>query len=86
MGSCIGCFACWLKTPGICVETDEGRAIAEAVVHSDTVIIVAPVTFGGYSSEIKKAQDRWIPLILPDFGVYHREIHHKPRYDRYPRW
>ena len=86
MGSCIGCFACWLKTPGICVERDEGRAIAEAVVRSDTVILLAPVTFGGYSSEIKKAQDRWIPLILPDFGVYHGEIHHKPRYSRYPRW
>ena len=86
MGSCIGCFACWLKTPGICVEADEGRKIAQAVAHSDTVILLAPVTYGGYSSEIKKAQDRWIPLILPDFGVYHGEVHHKPRYDRYPRW
>ncbi len=86
MGSCIGCFACWLKTPGICVEADEGRNIAQAVLRSDTVILLAPVTFGGYSSEIKKAQDRWIPLILPDFGVYHGEVHHKPRYARYPRW
>lgn len=86
MGSCIGCFACWLKTPGICVEGDEGRNIAQAVLHSDTVVLLAPVTFGGYSSEIKKAQDRWIPLILPDFGVYHGEVHHKPRYPRYPRW
>lgn len=86
MGSCIGCFKCWLKTPGICVEADEGRDIAKAVLHSDTVILLSPVTFGGYSSEIKKAQDRWIPLVLPDFGVYHKEVHHKPRYDRYPRW
>lgn len=86
MGSCIGCFGCWLKTPGICVESDDGRRIAEAVVHSDTLILLTPVTFGGYSSEIKNAQDRWIPLILPDFGVFHGEIHHQPRYRRYPRW
>jgi multimeric flavodoxin WrbA len=86
MGSCISCFNCWLKTPGICVEADEGRNIAQAVMHSDTTILLSPVTFGGYSSEIKKAQDRWIPLILPDFGIYHGEVHHKPRYKRYPRW
>ncbi len=85
MGSCIGCFGCWLKTPGICVEADEGRDIAQAVLRSDTTILIGPVTFGGYSSEIKKAQDRWIPLILPDFGLFHGEVHHKPRYARYPR-
>ncbi len=86
MGSCIGCFNCWLKTPGICVEADEGREIARAVLKSDTTILLSPVTFGGYSSEIKKVQDRWIPLILPDFGIFHGEVHHKPRYTRYPRW
>lgn len=65
MGSCIGCFGCWLKTPGICVEPDAGRDIAQAVVQSDVTILLTPVTFGGYSSEIKKSQDRWIPLVLP---------------------
>ena len=86
MGSCIGCFKCWLKTPGVCVEADEGREIAQAAIGSDTMILLSPVTLGGYTSEIKKAQDRWIPLILPDFGIYHGEVHHKPRYPRYPRW
>jgi multimeric flavodoxin WrbA len=85
MGACVGCFGCWLKTPGICLEPDVGRDIAQAVVQSDTTIIFTPVTFGGYSSEIKKIQDRWLPLILPYFGIYHGEIHHPPRYSHYPR-
>ncbi len=85
MGSCIGCFGCWLKTPGICLETDAGRDIAQAVVQSDLTILLTPVTFGGYSSEIKKSQDRWLPLILPDFGIDHGEVHHLPRYSQYPR-
>ncbi len=85
MGSCIGCFGCWLKTPGICLEPDAGRDIAQAVVQSDMTILFSPVTFGGYSSEIKKAQDRWLPLIMPDFGIYHGEVHHRPRYSKYPR-
>ena len=33
---CLGCFNCWLKTPGICVENDAGRQIAQAVIQSDT--------------------------------------------------
>lgn len=85
MGSCIGCFGCWLNTPGICLEPDAGRDIAQAVVQSDTTILFTPVTFGGYSSAIKKSQDRWLPLILPDFGLYQGEVHHLPRYEQYPR-
>lgn len=85
MGSCIGCFGCWLETPGICLEPDAGRDIARAVVQSDTTILFSLVTFGGYSSEIKKSQDRWIPILLPDFGVYRGEVRHLPRYSQYPR-
>ena len=85
LGSCIGCFGCWLKTPGVCLEPDAGRDIAQAVMQSDMTILFTPVTFGGYSSAIKNIQDRWIPLVLPDFGMYHGEVHHQPRYARYPR-
>ncbi|MEO1209044.1 MAG: NAD(P)H-dependent oxidoreductase [Cyanobacteria bacterium J06638_20] len=85
MGSCIGCFGCWIKTPGICVEPDAGRDIAQAIIQSDVTILFTPVTFGGYSSAIKKIQDRWIPLVLPDFCIHHGEVHHLPRYSRYPR-
>ncbi|ESA33628.1 nadph-dependent fmn reductase [Leptolyngbya sp. Heron Island J] len=85
MGSCIGCFSCWIKTPGLCVEPDAGRDIVQAIVQSDVTILFTPVTFGGYSSEIKKIQDRWIPLVLPDFCIHHGEVHHLPRYSHYPR-
>ncbi|HSM82893.1 MAG TPA: hypothetical protein VLS96_14475 [Nodosilinea sp.] len=85
MGTCVGCFGCWLKTPGICLEPDIGLEIAQAVVQSDTTILLAPVTFGGYSSEIKKIQDRWLPLVLPYFGLFYGETHHLPRYSHYPR-
>ncbi|NJL48742.1 MAG: hypothetical protein HC929_16245 [Leptolyngbyaceae cyanobacterium SM2_5_2] len=84
-GTCIGCFGCWVKTPGVCIEPDIGRDIAEAVVRSDVTILLTPIVFGGYSSEIKKIQDRWLPLVLPYFGVFHDEIHHLPRYSHYPR-
>jgi multimeric flavodoxin WrbA len=80
LSHCIGCFGCWLETPGICVEADAGREIAQAIICSDMTVLFTPVTFGGYSSELKKIMDRWIPLVLPYFGRYHGEIHHTPRY------
>jgi len=81
---CQGCFACWTRTPGICVIDDAGRQVAELAVQSDLMVWVSPVTFGGYSSELKKALDRLIPVVSPFFMKIGGEVHHKPRYDHYP--
>jgi multimeric flavodoxin WrbA len=48
------------------------------------VVFLTPVTFGGYSSELKEAVDRLIPLVLPCFRTIDGEVHHVRRYDRYP--
>ena len=31
LAHCLGCFDCWVKTPGMCVEADAGREIAKAI-------------------------------------------------------
>jgi multimeric flavodoxin WrbA len=85
IASCKGCFGCWVKTPGICVIDDYGREIAKKVVQSDLLVYVTPVTFGGYSSELKKALDRIIPSILPYFKIVRGEVHHAKRYKRSQR-
>ncbi len=81
IGDCLGCFGCWVRTPGVCVIDDSGREVAERMAKSDLVIYLSPVTFGGYSSELKKALDRAIPLVLPFFIKIDGEIHHPPRYE-----
>jgi len=85
LAHCTGCFGCWVKTPGNCVASDEGRKIIQSVIQSDMTILYSPVTFGGYSSVLKIIVDRFIPLVLPFFGHYHGETHHTRRYSRYPR-
>jgi hypothetical protein len=83
---CLGCFGCWMKTPGVCVIDDTGRDVARAFIQSDLVVLLTPVTFGGYSSELKKAIDRLAcPILSPFFTKIEGETHHKPRYKRYPR-
>jgi len=85
LAHCLGCFGCWIKTPGICVEADAGREIAKAIIGSDVTVLFTPVTFGGYSPELKKMVDRFIQLISPFFEMDHGEVHHTPRYARRPR-
>jgi hypothetical protein len=86
IGHCVGCFGCWVKTPGSCRFNDAGRAIARQFKQSDLSVLFTPVTFGGYSAELKKALDRaLIGLVCPFFMKINGELHHKPRYNRYPR-
>jgi len=86
LAHCTGCFGCWIKTPGICVKSDKQREIIHTIIRSDMTILFSPVTFGGYSSVLKIIVDRFIPLVSPFFGKYYGDIHHKPRYSRYPRF
>lgn len=81
---CIGCFSCWLKTPGMCVFDDLGRKICEDFIKSDVVLYVGPIKYGSYSPVIKRSLDRQIPNILPFFEEVNGEMHHSPRYDKYP--
>jgi multimeric flavodoxin WrbA len=83
IGNCAGDFYCWVRSPGKCNTDDDNRRIAAAVVNSDLVIFLTPVTFGGYSSEFKRAQDHLIQNISPFFTVIKGEVHHQKRYPRY---
>jgi multimeric flavodoxin WrbA len=86
IASCLGCFGCWLKTPGECIIKDAGRELPRKVIRSDLVFLLTPVTFGMYSSELKKAMDRFpCPILLPFFTKINGEIHHAKRYDKYPK-
>lgn len=79
---CRGCFNCWLKTPGSCIINDNGRDTARAMAQSDLAVFLTPLTFGGYSAELKKALDRLIPNILPFLIKVKGEVHHPMRYSR----
>jgi multimeric flavodoxin WrbA len=82
---CIGCFGCWVKTPGECIHKDAGRQIAKEIINSHTVVLLSPLVFGGYSAALKHMVDRFIPLIHPNLMMRYGEIHHRSRYSGYPR-
>ncbi len=83
---CIGCFGCWVKTPGVCNAKDESCEMRLAVIHSDFTLWAAPLKMGFPSALLKTALDKSIPLIHPYIIVDHTEAHHRKRYDHYPRF
>ncbi|MCW4025598.1 MAG: NAD(P)H-dependent oxidoreductase [Candidatus Bathyarchaeota archaeon] len=86
IADCMGCFACWLKTPGQCIINDAGKEITPKIIKSDLRIFVTPVVFGGYSYELKKILDReGLSELLPFLAEFNGEIHHPPRYDKCSR-
>ncbi|HEY6097501.1 MAG TPA: flavodoxin family protein [Candidatus Deferrimicrobium sp.] len=83
---CEGCFGCWNRTPGECVIKDDAHDVVGSYVGSDLVAYVTPVTFGGYSSQLKKLLDRILLSVLdPRFTVVGGEVHHLLRYRRHPK-
>ena len=84
---CVGCFDCWLKTPGQCtITTDAANVIAAKAVGADAIVILSEIVFGGYSADVKSLLDRKVQNILPFFEIYRGEMHHEQRYDRSPAW
>ena len=82
IGYCTGCFGCWVQTPGECIIKDYEENVVKDMVHSDLIIYLTPIVFGGYSSILKKALDRQIGRVLPYFVKINGEVHHSKRYEK----
>jgi multimeric flavodoxin WrbA len=83
--ACTGCFHCWIKTPGECVIRDDAVSIAQKYMAADYVIFASPVIAGFMSSLSKNTADRCIPIVHPHLEEVGGEMHHKKRYEKYPR-
>jgi hypothetical protein len=82
--NCLGCFGCWLRTPGRCVVRDDSNIICREFMNSDFVLFASPVIMGFTSALLKKAVDKFIPLVLPYKEIVYDEFTNVARYIRYP--
>ena len=65
--SCMGCFECWIKTPGKCKIRDGYENLAKLYSKADKVVIISQCVYGSYSPFVKNVLDRTIPYLLPFF-------------------
>lgn len=78
---CMGCFGCWMKTPGRCVIQDRASVLPELLKECREVVIISPILYGGYSVAVKAAMERCIGYVLPYLRIVQGEMHHQLRYD-----
>ncbi|MBN2435835.1 MAG: flavodoxin family protein [Spirochaetes bacterium] len=59
---CIGCFGCWVKTPGVCVHNDDMKDVLKRMLKTQVQIIVTDSRFGMVSPLVTSVVNRFLPL------------------------
>lgn len=82
---CVGCYACWLKTPGICCFDDGMDKILKEYLAADIVISASPVIMSFISALLKRVNDRMLPVVHPFLKLREDRMSHLLRYTHYPK-
>lgn len=77
---CVGCFGCWIKTPGVCMLKDGYQGMGELLSKCDEAVIISQCVYGTFGPFVKNVVDRSIPYILPYFVMTNGTMRHKKRY------
>ncbi len=81
---CVGCLNCWVKTPGLCTQKDDMPNIIESVMLSELVVFIGEIKVGLISSDLKRINEKLLPILMPYIGLFNGELHHQKRYEVYP--
>ncbi|TVP97335.1 MAG: flavodoxin family protein [Acholeplasmatales bacterium] len=82
--SCVGCFDCWVKTPGQCILRDGYETLGQTMGACETLLIVSRVLYGSESPFVKSVLDRSIAYVLPLFTIRKGRMLHRQRYKHKP--
>lgn len=83
VSDCLGCWSCWLKTPGQCVHHDLDD-FYRVFLKADRARFFLKVSMGFVSGNVKTLFDRMIPHYLPYITYITGESMHERRYSHYP--
>ena len=79
--SCVGCYTCWAKTPGVCVFQDDMPELLEKVRNCDILVYATPLYNFNMTSLLKAFQERLLPLLDPHLIKRGEIYRHPPRYE-----
>ncbi|HMK51312.1 MAG TPA: NAD(P)H-dependent oxidoreductase, partial [Thermodesulfobacteriota bacterium] len=78
--SCIGCYTCWAKTPGVCVFKDDMPELLEKAKACDILVYATPLYNYNMTSLLKAFQERLLPLLDPHLIKTGESYRHPQRY------
>ena len=55
---CLGCFGCWIKTPGQCIQKDDMAGLLPRLRQAEVWVFASPLYFDGPSAPLKNVMDR----------------------------
>lgn len=62
---CLGCYTCWKKTPGRCVQKDDMTEAMDKWQHADIILWSFPLYFYSLPTQLKMFMDRLMPSKRP---------------------
>ena len=79
IANCIGCFGCWVKTPGRCVIRDDAVKVYPLIAQSEKLLYISRLAYGSYDIPMKTMLERCIPIQQAFIRLHHGEAHHVQR-------
>ena len=83
---CVGCNACWLKTPGICSIKDGYDELLRAYLEYDSAVFICGTALNFVDHRMKNVIDRILPLLTMLLAVEDGQMRHVARYKKRLRW
>jgi multimeric flavodoxin WrbA len=77
---CVGCFACWAQTPGVCVFNDDMVTLLAKIRRADILVWATPVYHFGMNVRLRRIVERTLPLNLPYMLKKGDRFRHPARY------
>jgi hypothetical protein len=63
---CLGCFSCWVKTPGRCVQKDDmAEELFERYIQADLAVLATPLYHYNMNARMKMFIERTLPMVMP---------------------
>jgi hypothetical protein len=63
---CLGCYSCWVKTPGQCVQKDDmTEVLFDKYLQADLVVVASPIYNATMNARMKLFVERTLPMMDP---------------------
>jgi multimeric flavodoxin WrbA len=82
---CLGCYSCWLQTPGRCVQKDDMSAeLFDRYLAADLVVLASPIYHATMNARMKLFIERTLPMMdplkeMPEAGGVPHRYENMPR-------
>lgn len=82
--NCVGCYACWTKTPGVCIHNDDmTNELYPKWLEADLAVYGTPLYHFTVNAAMKAFIERTLPILEPLFELHGERTRHPLRH-RHP--